>query len=478
MRILVYLSTITFWLTYLFFLSTNAFGDIPRYFLFMVPVFIAASLAALYEVFSNRNITFSIALTLPMLFSLWIQSTLSIEKGGVYVSYGLPKLNWTGAMLIIQLIAYVAIVLANVTRKNTIRLSYLSKKSRRLPVSVQKLTLSSLVIVMLVSANYFSVYSLSNSNYFKENNAKITKTLFEDVDLNNKFVISNFQTYMRPYATDNLLNKSCLFPPPMTEDEFRQLLRIAPNGSLIVVSHDPRLAWYEYANSYIKKYTKTDVIPLSAKTERITYDGLLLDLRLGSMVNSTIYDVSGNAYMSIIYGGNITNGFFEKAVRFNGENDYASVNYLEFPNTYSVEIWFKLEVQPSDFGFMDDGTPVCKMLLAKRYRGYAELMLSIINEGEIQALAKNENNDVRFNFKSPKGLIEANNWYHTVLTVDECEAKLYLNGMLVGESEVKGLNQRLADYPESGEEPLKIGADGTSAFTRYRYFPGCIEGIQ
>jgi hypothetical protein len=475
MRISIYVATMTLWLSYFLYLSTNALEDIARYFLFMVPIFIAISLVALYEVFSNRSITFGIALTLPMLLLLWIQSTLSIEKGGIYFSYGVPKLNWTNGILVIQLMLYISLITVNLLKK-TSKISW--KKMPCTPLNVQKITFISLVIAIFVSSTYFSAYSLSTSNYFKENDAETTSSMFNDIDLNNTFVVSNFHTYMQPYAPNYLLADGYLFPPPMTEKEFTDFLQMAPNNTLLIISQDPAIAWYEYANSYIGNYIKTDIIPLQPKTQRVTYDGLLLDTRLGSAVNGVVYDESENEHTALMNGGNITVGFFDKAVEFNGENEYASVSNFDFPDTYSVEIWFMLKKEPSDFGLMDDGTPISKMLLAKRYGSYVELMLLITSEGEIQAIAKNENNDVRFNCNSPKEVVQADNWYQIILSVNGQDAKLYVNGKLVGGNEVKGLNQRLKDHPESLEEPLKIGADGTSAFTKYRYFLGCIEDVR
>ena len=110
-------------------------------------------------------------------------------------------------------------------------------------------------------------------------------------------------------------------------------------------------------------------------------------------------------------GGRLLAAFFGNAIQFDGEKEYAFISDFEFPNEYSVEIWFMLEKEPADFGFMEDGTPVSKMLLAKRYHGYVELMLFITSEGEIGALAKNENNSIRFDLKGPKGLVETNRWY-------------------------------------------------------------------
>ena len=489
-RLLIYIATTTLWLIYVNYLSINAFWDIPRYSLFMTPVLIPISLAALYEVFSENSITIGIMLILPMILLMWIQSLLTIKEGGVLVSYGLPKLSWTSNILTIQAVIYITFLMilsAHVVRatNETSPVDSLRKRFKLIInigrykkiVNIRRFVFIILIVTVFVTNMYFSAYSILNSSFHRDNETKNINSLFSNISLSNVLVISNFYAYMRPYAPDHLIKNDYLLPPPMTEEKFREFLRVAPNNTLLVISHDPDITWYEYGNKYIKKYTKTNLIPLEPKRERITYDGLLLDLRLGDSANGYVYDRSWNNHTCFINGRRIVDGFFGNATQFDGEKEYAFVSNFEFPNEYSVEIRFMLEKEPTDFGFMEDGTSISKMLLAKRYHGYVELMLSITNEGEIQALAKNENGSIRFNLRSPKGLVKANRWYHVILTVDGQSAKIYLNGILVGEGTVKGLNQRLKDYPESSREPLKIAADGTSIFT-YIYFPGRIEDIR
>jgi hypothetical protein len=134
-RLLIYVATITLWLIYVLYLSINAFWDMPRYSLFMTPILITFSLATLYEVFSKNNVTIGSMLILPMILLMWIQSLLTIEKGGVYVGYGLPKLSWTNNILVVQVTIYIVILYVLVVRvADKISLTVLLGKSlRRLP---------------------------------------------------------------------------------------------------------------------------------------------------------------------------------------------------------------------------------------------------------------------------------------------------------------------------------------------------------
>jgi len=287
-RLLIYIATTTLWFTYILYLSMNAFWDIPRYFLFMVPILIIVSLTALYEILSSKNIAVGGMLILSMVVLLLIQSFLISTKGGVYISYGLSKLNWTDNILIIQVIIYTILILLAIfgaAGKILLTFSLRKKFEIKTTINVKILAFIILIIVALVANLYFSVYSILNSSFYRYNRAKSVEPFFNTIKLNNTFVVSNFYTYMRPYAPDYLIRTNYLFPPPMTENEFKDFLRIAPNNTLLVVSHDPDITWYEYGNRYIKKYVKSNLILLEPKHKRVIYEDLLLDLRSSDSIN-------------------------------------------------------------------------------------------------------------------------------------------------------------------------------------------------
>ena len=272
-RLLVYIAIAVSWLSYALYLSLGYFNDIPRYFLYMTPIFLVICLTILYEIFSNRNITIGITLTLPMLLLLWIQSILSIEKGGVYISYGLPRLNWTNIPLMSQLVFYVIFLLLACSKRGVIlKINLPIRTHNRLynvSINPQRASFLALIITILAFSIHFSAYSISNSYYFDENTAHIAGTLLQKLDLHNALIFSNFYTYMRPYIPDHLLVENFLFPPPMIEKEFINFLRIAPNNTFIIISRDARIAWYEYANSYIKKYFEINAFPTDLKNIKL-----------------------------------------------------------------------------------------------------------------------------------------------------------------------------------------------------------------
>lgn len=268
-RLLVYITIAVSWLSYVLYLSVGCFPDIPRYFLYMTPIFLVICLTTLYEIFSNRNITIAITLTLPMLLLLWIQSTLSVEKQGVMIGYGLPRLNWTGTLLIGQLIIYVVLcLLAHYKRIITFKMNSLlcyHNKSYNVSINSTRAILLTLIIIMIVSSIYFSTYFISNSYYFSENAAYRTGELIRELDLQDALIISNFYSYMRPYIPDTLVTKNFLFPPPMTEDEFFYFLEAVPVRTFIFITQDPKISWYEYANNYIKRCLGGYALPLGSR---------------------------------------------------------------------------------------------------------------------------------------------------------------------------------------------------------------------
>ena len=128
---------------------------------------------------------------------------------------------------------------------------------------------------------------------------------------------------------------------------------------------------------------------------------------------------------------------------------------------------------PKDVAWLG-GQPITKSLLAKRHHGYAEIIIMITSRGQLIVYADNENDKPRFKIRTEEGIIRKGKWYHLVLVINNVTAKLYVNGILVGESKVSRKNMVL-EKKGIKDEPLYIGADGTSAFKRWRYLKATIQ---
>ena len=418
MRILVYLSTTTLWLTYLLYLSTNAFWDIPRYFLFMTPIITVIALTALHEVFFNRNISFSIALTLPMIFLTWIQSTLSIEKGGVYVSYGLSKLNWTSSIIIIQLLAYVVLIIV-MSSHLTNMLKVIIIFEKRVTLDFLKILFVILMIVILLSNTYFSIYSLEKSRYFDEHGLRSIDELLDDRISANSLVFSNVYFYARPYVPESLLLHNSLFSLPMTDEEFIQFLKTLPNNTLILLSEDQNIAWHEYANrdGYIFRYMKSSKILTELKDERQIYDGVVLHLSFDS-----IEDCAEQQNVRVYGNATLAQGIYGNALSFDGIKDYVAVplNYsLDNSVAFTVEAFVKPNIVPTTH----------QVIVSKGWNKAGAWTLQTTPHGKWEFAIKNQNGDF---FSVKGGTVVANEWFHIVGVWNNSQLWLYVNGVRYG----------------------------------------------
>jgi len=421
MRILICLTTTTLWLLYINYLSINAFWDIPRYSLFTIPILIAISLTAIYEVLSSRNIAIGVILMIPMLFLQWIQSTLSIKKGGVYVSYGLPKLNWTGFMTLVQLLVYVLVIV--VALKTVFRVKTMWRK--RMPLGISKTLFVMLIITIVLNNMWFSRYSLSNSYYFEEHKLKDVEKLLGDNWSADHFVVSNVYFYVRPFAPNDLLSHHYLFCPPATEEEFIRLLRVLPNNTLILLSDDRNIAWHEYANKngYIFRYLKSSKIPVELKGERKVYDGVILDLRFDNISDGKVSDCSDNQHSVTVFGNaSLVQGFYGGALNFDGIDDYICVSHNDALNpttAITVEAYVKPITTPDSY---------C-VVVSKGWNEPGAWTLQTTPDAKWQFAIKNQAGDY---FHVEGGSVEADKWYHLVGIWDGSQLMLYVNGVPYG----------------------------------------------
>jgi len=75
----------------------------------------------------------------------------------------------------------------------------------------------------------------------------------------NKVIVASNYAYLRLYLGDETLFKGLVVPPPISESEFFDLLKIVPNGTLLLISNDMFIS-YGLVNQYIFKFSKMDII--------------------------------------------------------------------------------------------------------------------------------------------------------------------------------------------------------------------------
>jgi len=259
------LLTTTLPMQYFLIISNYSFRDAPRWGLFLFPMIVAFSLAILIREIDEHNVSTLLMFCIPSVLFLWIFAFLILRVGEIYFyySYEIPQyLNWTINIVVPQLIVSI-LVLSLMSAKRTASISVrvpFARLKRMKHVSLSKILYSTLIMAIIMQNVYFSLFCVNNSSFFGQEHGLEDTDKFLASSNDSSMIFSNTYIYIRNYVSDNVLAEGRLFPPPRTENEFLQLIDFAPNGSLILISTDPEVAWIEYANDYIKKYSNLDII--------------------------------------------------------------------------------------------------------------------------------------------------------------------------------------------------------------------------
>jgi len=439
MRILICLLTATLWFMYFDLLTTNIYGDIVRYSLFIVPLLIVVSVVTLREVLSNRKMFYSVMLILSAVTLLWIGLTLFIERGGVFVGYGLPKLNRPDFMVLVQLLIYLGVItvyasynrgalstISSYRKRIKVIFKFKGKFRKRWSLKDSDIPFLILMISIILNNMYFFAFSLSNSYYLADYDYDLTniKDFLSDKVSREVLAISNAYYRIRVYVPDILLSSHYLLRPPMTQEEFNHLLKVLPNGTLIILSDDRRLAYKEYANrnGYIFQYYDLEKIPVELKDERIIYDGITLDLRFNIHDNDTIIDYSQYRHRLEVYGdATFIQGVYGEALEFDGSVFVRAVNSssLSFPRGITVEALVKPNNVQNEY----------KVILSKGWNYPGGWALLTTPNGKWQFSLKNQVGDC---FHVEGGDVIANKWFHLIGVWDGAHLMLYVNGTRYG----------------------------------------------
>ena len=458
-RILAISSYISFWLYFLFLIGNNPQpDDLIRYALHVYVLAIILSIYALYRALQSDNALRTIAIvTLTIIILLSVNHIVELEFGGTRFFY---DMMWYRYSFLVLLAQAGFIILYTMLSRDSVRLQ------RSFLVAF---LLSSFVFLSIFNNVVFTkswLYSMTALGNVRESLEAISL----DIDKKPRIVVSNFYIYLRNYVD---LGGFIPIPPPITEDEFREVIKLLPGGSIIVLTNDPRLSWYGYSNRYIKKYLNEMYIPI----EYLGPYEAPAEPQIELLFNESMKAPHNSR---VIINGSFVDTPWGEAVALNGVGNYIAVYNYSFGNTYTIELLFRMDEDPAEFGVYPQdvpwlgGKPVTKSLLAKRHHGFGEIMISITSEGQVIVYADNKNDRPRYEIKTPKGLIKKNEWYHLILVVDNSSARLYINGILVGESKVSGENMVLEEKGIKGE-PLYVGADGTSVFKPWRYLKATIK---
>ncbi|MCD6301061.1 MAG: hypothetical protein J7L82_03210 [Staphylothermus sp.] len=457
-RILAVSTWVSFWLYFFILVGNNQLHDFTRFVLCTYILSMILSVTALQRALQSDDAFKTFALvTLSMIILLFVNHMVTLEFGGTRFFPVMERYRYSFVMLLAQtgfIIIYI------MTSRDSIKLRKFF-----------------LIIFLLVSLVFFPIFNnvvFSRSLLFSENTLEDIRQKLETMDVNTDvkpcIVVSNFYIYLRNYVD---LRRFVPIPLPIAEDEFKEMLKLLPEGSIIVLTNDPRLSWYEYGNWYVKKYLNEEFIP-------IEYLGLYkapAEPQIELLFNESIKIPSG---VSIAINGSYVDTRWGKAVALDGVDDFIALYNYTSGNLYTLELLFKMDEDPIEFGVYPEnvpgkgGQPVEKILLAKRWGGYIEIIMTITSRGQITVYADNNEDKPRFEIRTGKGIIRKGEWYHLLLVVNNTHARLYINGILVGESKVNGENMVLEEKSVR-EEPLYIGADGTSDYKPWRYLRATIK---
>jgi len=461
-RILTITTYTSFWLYFFILMGKNQV--IPFFSKYVVHVYVlilTLSIYALHRTFQNKTfLKTSILITIASILLLFINHFVSLEFDGTRFFFGMDRYKYSFFILLLQ----IGIV------------TILDKMMKRLKI-LQRHCVATFLLLCIIFFVVFNNVVLTKSWLYSTNALNDVRKYLEELHLETSIdrqkphiVISNFHINLRNFLN---LEKFIPIPPPATENELKEILRLLPEETIIVLTNNPRISWYEYGNRYIKKY-------LDQKYVLIEYLGPSKTLgkpQIELLFNESIKIPSGSR---LVVNGSFVDTYWGKAVALDGKGNYIAVYNYSLGDVYTIELLFRMNEDPADFGnYPEDvpwvgGKPVTKSLLAKRYHGSEEITISITSRGQVVVCADNENSEPRFEITTAEGIIRKGEWYHLVLVVNNTHARLYINGELVGESSVNGESMVLEEKGIK-KEPLYIGADGTSVFKPWRYLRAVIK---
>ncbi|MEA1905720.1 MAG: LamG-like jellyroll fold domain-containing protein, partial [Euryarchaeota archaeon] len=179
---------------------------------------------------------------------------------------------------------------------------------------------------------------------------------------------------------------------------------------------------------------------------------------------TTVLDSSGNNNNGTIHGASWTEGKLNSSLKFDGINDYVSIQNspgLNPPNEITIEAWVKTGVIPQA-GW--------NKIIAKPYTSYTspwqQYALTLHDDQFVFELNAGETKEGVTGTET----LEPNTWYHVAGTYNGAEMRIYLNGELGGTLSKSGT---IASYPTD----VHIGA-GIYSNAQTEYMDGIIDEVK
>lgn len=142
-----------------------------------------------------------------------------------------------------------------------------------------------------------------------------------------------------------------------------------------------------------------------------------------------------------------TSGRFGKGLRFDGIDDFVTVNdapSLDLTNAQTVEAWVKIDRAKQWH------TIATKELAHNNLSYYFAASAWASTDGPIVKLAKLASDNSNFWYANRAAALDVNRWYHLAYTFDGVNLRLYVDGVQAASSTTTGV-------PPTSNEPLRIG---------------------
>jgi hypothetical protein len=236
------------------------FHDISRYCLHLYIVFIMFALIGAYNIFfrSNKISVFFLSLLLPLLVNVFVK----MKFGGTTFFWIIKPYSDSEKILIFEyLVTICFVIFAKRIKKENIRLKVFI-------VFLIFFLVIRLFFIKIVLDNDLVLFS--SSGRFLNKLALDIEGIQYNLDSNFSIVLSNFHIFLRNFLDSQ---NFVVAPMPLSVDDFCDLVKVVPKGTLIVITNNWKLSYYTVINSYLfKLLTKENVVlPCGVQIARIKF---------------------------------------------------------------------------------------------------------------------------------------------------------------------------------------------------------------
>ncbi len=345
----------------------SSLSDASRFSLWMIPLWIPLAAMTLQTIYDSASFTKFFPVLVTAVVLIWSDIWLSEEKGSYHL-YGQPSMTSADALLV-QFMGMVVLISLLFFREDFSKLGAAvgTKLPTLMKMNLKKAVFCFLIILILLNSVHFASQFIGGSSFYESHNLVTMTNMLGSVANNGSLVFANNYISMRPYLTDERFEEGLLLPPPDTEAEFLDLLKVAPNNTVVLVNNDQAITWYEYANNYIKNYADADVIaaekPSMISLANFNLSEGILQMSFDNANSSFVPDLSASENNGLNLGATVVEGYLGNALQFNG------TGYVAIPNSDTLNIQNTIAI--SCLASIDKAAPnKGYMLLSK---GYGEL---------------------------------------------------------------------------------------------------------